>query len=896
MSGKSEIQDDVSPDPYGSDPEKTPPQGSHEQWGDQIPHEMMETLAPNGEEEYILDKINNMTEEDAIAIVAESVEFHADDWNLGSDMRERMVKLLKGRKAYGEFYDRDLRIDATMMRYSSPYPGVRAVAEPLDNSDVPVETIRAYFLGIAWAVIGNFMATFFNSRFPSICRSNFSFVKFLYPSTLTDSYAALGGAVIQILLYPCGKFLTMVLPDWGVTIRGIRHTLNPGPWTFKEQMFATITYNIAIYTTNSYTMILVQKSPVFYDEKWIDFGYQLMLTLFVQFMGMGFAGYLRRFSVYPVKALWPTLLPTIAMNRALTRPEKRENIYGWTISRYKFFYICTGTMFIYYWLPGYLFTALSTFNWMTWIAPQNFTLALLTGSSLGLGMFNPITTFDWNTATSSYAALSQPFFATCTMYCGSILGALIILGIYYSNMYNTAYLPINSSSAFANDGTSYNVSKVIINNKLDEKLYQEYSPPFYSAGYILTVGGNFAFYPVYFLYIMVNQWRTVSAAYVDFYKGLRKGKGNYEGAMDVHSRLMSKYKEVPDWWFLLILLIAIILSVIFLRIYPVDTPEWLPFMLIGINLIFAVPLSFLSATTGTNLGLGSLVEIITGFILPNNPNAFMFAQTLGSWALAGYGDNYVQDQKMAHYCKIAPRAVFRSQIGTILITCFVAVGTQDFILTNVKGLCTSTQPSRFTCANDGYPLYTSSLMWGLLGSKRMFNSLYPLLKWCFLIGACIAVLFLVCQGMGPKYLPGVREKLRLKLKPRTFEMLDRTLFPFIASLLWLNPILIIQGIQHWAPSNLSYKTPGIILSFVFMYWLPRHRLAWWEKYNYVLSAALTAGVAISALVMFFAVQYEPKKLTWWGNTVSSAGIDGSSTGYLPIPLRGYFGLDKGNFP
>lgn len=491
---------------------------------------------------------------------------------------------------------------------------------------------------------------------------------------------------------------------------GIRHSLNPGPWTFKEQMFATITFNIAIYTTNSYSMILVQKSPLFYNEKFITFGYQLMLTLFVQLMGMGFAGYLRRFSVYPVKALWPTILPTIAMNRALTKAEPKENVYGWTISRYRFFYIVTLSMIVYYWLPGYLFTALSTFNWMTWISPQNVTLAIITGSVTGLGLFNPITTFDWNVATSSYAALAQPFFSTITIYCGSVLGAFIILGMYYSNMYNTAYLPINSSSTFANDATSYNVSKVVINNNFNETLYQTYSPPFYTAGYILTVGANFAFYPVYFLYIMGNQWKTMKKAYIDFYQGLRHGKGNYEGAMDVHSRLMSKYKEVPDWWFLLILLGALVVSIVFLQIYPLNTPVWVTFLMIGINLVFAVPLSFLSATTGTNLGLGSLIQIITGFVLPQNPNAFMFAQSLGSWALAGYGDNYVQDQKMAHYCKIAPRAVFRSQIGTIIITCFVAVGTQDFVLNNVPGLCTSNQPSHFTCAGDGYPLYTSSLM------------------------------------------------------------------------------------------------------------------------------------------------------------------------------------------
>jgi hypothetical protein len=68
--------------------------------------------------------------------------------------------------------------------------------------------------------------------------------------------------------------LEFILPDWGFTFWGVRHSLNPGPWNFKEQMFGTITYNIAIYTTNSYGMILVQKSPVFYGEKFVTFGYQ----------------------------------------------------------------------------------------------------------------------------------------------------------------------------------------------------------------------------------------------------------------------------------------------------------------------------------------------------------------------------------------------------------------------------------------------------------------------------------------------------------------------------------------------------------------------------------------------------------------------------------------------
>lgn len=170
-----EIKEDDSITPTMTDPEKFQARATEEpgRYGDQISHEMLEALAPNGETQYILDHVNNMSEEEALEIVKEGYEFHADDWNFPDEMRERMRRLIEeGPKGYGEFYQRDLRIDAVLMRYSSPYPGVRAVADCTDDSTDPVETARAYFLGVMWAVIGTFMATFFNSRFPGIGKRN----------------------------------------------------------------------------------------------------------------------------------------------------------------------------------------------------------------------------------------------------------------------------------------------------------------------------------------------------------------------------------------------------------------------------------------------------------------------------------------------------------------------------------------------------------------------------------------------------------------------------------------------------------------------------------------------------------------------------------------------------
>ncbi|KAK9905182.1 hypothetical protein M0R45_000379 [Rubus argutus] len=39
---------------------------------------------------------------------------------------------------------------------------------------------------------------------------------------------------------------------------------------------------------------------------------------------------------------------------------------------------------------------------------------------------------------------------------------------------------------------------------------------------------------------------------------------------------------------------------------------------------------------------------------------------------------------------------------------------------------------------------------------------------------------------------------------------------------------------------------------------------WWQRYNYVLSAALDAGVAFMAVLMYLSVGVENTSLTWWG--------------------------------
>jgi hypothetical protein len=139
---------------------------------------------------------------------------------------------------------------------------------------------------------------------------------------------------------------------------GCTYALNPGPWSYKEQMLATIMFSIASGAGGTYYVYLVQMLPQYLDQQWVSFPYEVLLALAVQYFGLGFAGILRRFVIYPVEAIWPRVLPTLALNRALLVPETYEKINGWTVSRYRFFMYCFGGMFFYFWIPNTFFTGL----------------------------------------------------------------------------------------------------------------------------------------------------------------------------------------------------------------------------------------------------------------------------------------------------------------------------------------------------------------------------------------------------------------------------------------------------------------------------------------------------------------------------------------------------------
>ena len=142
-------------------------------------------------------------------------------------------------------------------------------------------------------------------------------------------------------------------------------------------------------------------------------------------------------------------------------------------------------------------------------------------------------------------------------------------------------------------------------------------------------------------------------------------KSTYDGFDDPHSTMMRAYPEVPEWAYLIIVVISLVLAILCVKLYPAQTPVWGIFFALGINFVFLIPLTTIYARTGFAFGLNVLVELIVGYAIPGNGLALAFIKALG-YNIDAQAQNFVNDLKQGHYAKLPPRAVYRVQLLSIL--------------------------------------------------------------------------------------------------------------------------------------------------------------------------------------------------------------------------------------
>lgn len=692
---------------------------------------------------------------------------------------------------------------------NSPYPEVRSAVTLDIDLNVKLNHWRTWTLTLIFVIVFSGVNQFFSLRYPSL---------------------SIGFIVAQVVSFPIGKALAK-LPAYKPSFLPEFFRLNPGP--FSKQEHALLTIVVSLTSSTSYAMNILIAQTNFYNQK-LGAGYMILLVFSTQLLGYGAAGLTRRWIVYPAAMVWPQTLVTTSLFSTLHSSKNdalnRLNANGWTMSRYKFFTLVASFSFVWYWLPGYLFKALSYFNFICWIWPKNIVVNQLFGVESGLGLI-PIS-FDWIMATQATdtSPLATPAWVSANTYGSVFLFFIIVLPcLYYTNTMYAKFMPMISTTTYDNTAKKYNVSRVL-NDKLVfyEEGYKSYSPLFVPFSYLLSYALNFAAVISLFVHCYLYHGKDI----------VNKLKDQRHGGEDIHKRLMNNFKEAPDWWYLILLVISIALSFACVCHFPTQLPWWGLIVSLLIAFVNFLPQGLLEGITNQHVGLNIVTELIAGYIWKGKPLANMMVKLYGFIPMR-QGLDFSRDLKIAQYMKIPPRTLFFAQIMGTLVAGLVNVGVQEWMRSNIKDICSPSQLDGFICAN-GRTIFNASIIWGAVGPAKLFSpgKRYNAFMYFFLIGffAPFGTFFL--KKKFPRHWIGK-----------------------------INAPVFFTGPGNIPPSTVYNYSLYFIISFGWNHYVREWFKAFHVKYTFILSAAIDSGVSISAVLIFLCVAYPVGSLSWWGNNV-----------------------------
>ncbi|WFD33181.1 hypothetical protein MSPP1_004239 [Malassezia sp. CBS 17886] len=762
--------------------------------------------------------------------VRDVVEDRLEDPNLDTHVVDKAEEALESG---------DVKQEITLghlIEEDSPYMEVRAAVSNVDDVAMPVNTFRAWFLGLITTVVVPGVNQLLALRFPS--------------TTIT-------GYVVIVLAYPLGQALAWILPRWTWKTRFGNFTLNPGPFNVKEHALISIMGLMSYQSAYAAGILAVQRMS--YGQS-PSFGYGVLLILSTQLLGLSFATLMRRILVWPAMMIWPSNLPKATLLNSLHglgTIEGSEERRGW--SRVKFFWVVFALLFCYQFLPGYLFSLLSAGNWFCLIAPNNVPLNQVLGTQSGISLL-PFT-FDWNVISVYVSPLATPWWSQVNLLGGFILFFVVVTpAMYYTNVWNAKHLPMFSSTTFDRFGEKYDVSRVVdyVDGMpvFNADKYNEYSlqylPTALTVSYFLSFASVIAVLVHVGLFYGPTIWRQLRASPSD--------------TADVHMRLMAKYKETPFYWYAALFLASFGMGLGALYGWATGLPWWAFVIAILIGVVFLVPTGVVTAMTNQEVGLNMISELIVGYMLPGRPIAMMIFKTT-MYMVTAQAVQFVQDQKLAHYMKLPPRTVFVAQVFATAVGGVAQLAVQTWAFSNIPGICEKDQPQKFNCAP--YTVFgTASIVWGLIGPMRMFSRgrSYNALMYGFLVGALVPI---------PLWL------LARRFPRAGFHMIN---FPVIFT--GTGNIPPGTGVNFLAPIEI-----GFISQFVWRRYRPRL----WAKFNYILSAALDGASAIATVVIFFALQFPSGGSSqfyesgWWGNVAWTKTADANALPYLATPPSGFAG-------
>lgn len=104
-------------------------------------------------------------------------------------------------------------------------------------------------------------------------------------------------------------------------------------------------------------------------------------------------------------------------------------------------------------------------------------------------------------------------------------------------------MPMSSRTSYDNTGAEYNVTRILNDDAtFNVEAYKAYSPLYLSTVFAISYGLSFA-----------GITSTIVHAILYFRRQIwTQARRSLSEQPDIHARLMSVYREVPEWWYAII--------------------------------------------------------------------------------------------------------------------------------------------------------------------------------------------------------------------------------------------------------------------------------------------------------------------------------------------------------
>ncbi|KAL7315338.1 hypothetical protein PS15m_006798 [Mucor circinelloides] len=733
-----------------------------------------------------LEKTNDFKEKDYI----DTIPF--DDVDKLEDFEEQDTKKLHNEE------DLDIAI-------------VNDVALTEDDTSLKAVTVRSVVIGVILACLSSSISQLMVFKPVGI--------------PLTDTF-------MMLVAYVFCTFWARVVPKGG--------WLNPGPFNIKEHTCIYVLISAA--NTSAYGTWILSAQELFYQDTPGAAG-AIFLLIATQLVGYGIAGQLRPYLVYPANMTWPTSLPVVSLIKTLNTDRQEAK---W---RTRFFFIVFGAIFVYEFIPQYMFPMLGGISIICLAKNDSRWVQRLFGglaTNEGMGMFQ--LSFDWNLLTS-YNPLYIPLWIQLNVYGGIALLWILVPILYHFDVWNAQSFPYLSNSIFQrfDNGTSriYPQHEVLnADNSLNYTRLEEVGRPQFATSYAIN-------------YIFINFGVTATITHVALFYGkaiwanFRKSKASKEAdETDIHMKLMSAYKEVPTWWYYLIYVGGIGLNIGIAYANKSQLPWWGVIFAIALSTILSLPLNLITAVTGYGFGLNVLAEMICGFILPGLPIANMYFKTMGYNTMSQAG-NLARDLKIGHYLKVPPRLTFAHQIAGTIIGCIFNYIVNASITSSKRDVLLDPVGNQFWNGATPQTINSAAITWGAIGPLAMFgpDTQYYIFLWAFIIGFFLPV---------PGYLLHRR-------------------FPNVGFDKFNIPMILI-GLCVMPGTNTSWITVSFVLILIFQGYLKKRYSTWFARHTYLISAALDSGTSLMVFFVSMALQGGVSGTTydfpiWWGNRADADYMD-----------------------